>query len=44
MQATQMRNAASNVTEVIIPGSGHWLMEESPEATVKAVQSFLDSN
>jgi pimeloyl-ACP methyl ester carboxylesterase len=44
MQATQMRNAASNVTEVIVPGSGHWLMEESPAATVKAVQSFLDAN
>jgi pimeloyl-ACP methyl ester carboxylesterase len=44
MQAAQMRNAASNVTEVIVPGSGHWLMEESPTATVKAVQSFLDAN
>lgn len=43
-QAEQMRNAASNVTAVIIPGSGHWLMEEAPAATVKAVQSFLDAN
>ena len=42
MQAKQMRNAATNVTEVIIPGSGHWLMEEAPAETVKAVQGFLD--
>jgi pimeloyl-ACP methyl ester carboxylesterase len=39
-----MRNAASNVTEVVIPGSGHWLMEEAPAETVKAVQSFLNLN
>ncbi|CDG81106.1 alpha/beta fold hydrolase [Janthinobacterium agaricidamnosum] len=43
-QAAQMRNAASNVTEVIIHGAGHWLMEEAPVETVKAVQSFLDSD
>jgi pimeloyl-ACP methyl ester carboxylesterase len=43
-QAAQMRNAASNVTEVVIPGSGHWLMEEAPAETVKAVQSFLNLN
>ncbi|EJL91036.1 putative hydrolase or acyltransferase of alpha/beta superfamily [Herbaspirillum sp. CF444] len=43
-QAEQMRNAATNVTEVIIPDAGHWLMEEAPAATVKAVQSFLDPN
>jgi hypothetical protein len=29
-----MRNVASNVTEVVIPDSGHWLMEEQPAATV----------
>lgn len=40
-QAIQMRNAASDVTEVIIPGAGHWLMEEAPAETVKAVQAFL---
>jgi pimeloyl-ACP methyl ester carboxylesterase len=39
-----MRNAATNVTEVVIPGPGHWLMEEAPAETVKAVQSFLNSN
>ena len=35
--------AAENVTEVVIPASGHWLMEEQPEATVKAIRSFLDA-
>jgi pimeloyl-ACP methyl ester carboxylesterase len=38
-----MRNAASDVTELIVPGAGHWLMEEAPAATVKAVQEFLAS-
>lgn len=39
--ATVMRAAASDVTELVIPGSGHWLMEEQPEATVAAVCRFL---
>jgi len=42
MEAVVMRNAASDVTEVVIPDSGHWLMEEQPAATVKAVRKFLD--
>jgi pimeloyl-ACP methyl ester carboxylesterase len=43
MEATVMRNAATDVTELVIPDAGHWLMEESPAATVKAVRQFLDS-
>ena len=31
-----MRHAATNVTEVVIPQAGHWLMEEQPAATVVA--------
>ena len=42
MEAVVMRNAASDVTEVVIPGAGHWLMEEQPAATIKAVRQFLD--
>jgi len=42
MEATVMRNAASDVTEVVIPDAGHWLMEEQPAATIKAVRQFLD--
>jgi pimeloyl-ACP methyl ester carboxylesterase len=41
-QAVVMRNAAVNVTEVVIPGAGHWLMEEEPAATEKAIRQFLD--
>jgi len=35
------RAAADNVTEVVIPASGHWLMEEQPEATTEAILAFL---
>lgn len=41
-EAVVMRNAATDVTEVVIPGAGHWLMEEAPEATMGAIQGFLD--
>ena len=40
--ATVMRAAASNVEQMVIPDSGHWLMEEQPQATVAAVRAFLD--
>jgi pimeloyl-ACP methyl ester carboxylesterase len=40
--AIVMRNAADNVTEVMIANSGHWLMEEQPAATIAAVHNFLD--
>ena len=39
--AVVMRAVASDVTELVIPNSGHWLMEEQPVATVAAVRSFL---
>jgi pimeloyl-ACP methyl ester carboxylesterase len=42
MMATVMRFAAEDVTEGIVPDSGHWIMEENPEATVKLVRAFLD--
>lgn len=41
-EAVVMRNAAVNVTEVVIPNAGHWLMEEAPEPTMKAIQAFVD--
>lgn len=40
--ATVMRFAAGNVTEGIVPDSGHWIMEENPTATVKIVRAFLE--
>jgi pimeloyl-ACP methyl ester carboxylesterase len=44
MMATVMRFAATNVTEGVVPGSGHWIMEENPQATVKLVRDFLDAS
>ncbi|SFC32542.1 alpha/beta fold hydrolase [Massilia yuzhufengensis] len=41
-QAAVMRHAAGDVTEVVIPDAGHWLMEEAPAATIAAVQQFID--
>jgi pimeloyl-ACP methyl ester carboxylesterase len=43
MMATVMRFAASDVTEGIIPESGHWIMEENPTATSAMVRTFLSS-
>jgi pimeloyl-ACP methyl ester carboxylesterase len=40
--AIVMRNAADNVTEVLIANSGHWLMDEQPADTIAAVRTFLD--
>jgi pimeloyl-ACP methyl ester carboxylesterase len=40
-EAIVMRNAATHVTELVVPGSGHWLMEEAPAAIIKAVSDFL---
>ena len=40
--AAVMRAGAENVSEGIVPDSGHWIMEENPSATVKLVRAFLD--
>lgn len=42
MMATVMRAGATNVQEAVVPGSGHWIMEENPTATIKMVRNFLD--
>lgn len=39
--ATVMRAGADDVTEGIVPNSGHWIMEENPAATGQLVKSFL---
>jgi pimeloyl-ACP methyl ester carboxylesterase len=36
-----MRFAADDVHQVVIEDSGHWLMEEQPQATVAAIVAFL---
>jgi pimeloyl-ACP methyl ester carboxylesterase len=40
--ADDLRFVATDVTGIIIPNSGHWLMEEQPAATVTAIRTFLD--
>ncbi len=40
--AAVARAAAANVQESVIPGSGHWLMEEQPTATVSVITTFLE--
>ena len=40
--ANEIGFAAANVRGVSIKNSGHWLMEEQPEATMAAILGFLD--
>jgi len=40
-EAVVMRNAATDVTELVVPNAGHWLMEEAPAATISAVRAFV---
>jgi pimeloyl-ACP methyl ester carboxylesterase len=39
--AVVMRAGADDVTEGIVPDSGHWIMEENPDATSRLVRDFL---
>jgi pimeloyl-ACP methyl ester carboxylesterase len=39
--AVVMRAAGTNVTEGIVPHSGHWVMEENPAATIRLITDFL---
>ena len=40
-QAEVLRFTATNVTGGIIPNSGHWIMDENPQATIKFATDFL---
>jgi pimeloyl-ACP methyl ester carboxylesterase len=39
--AADLRFVAANVTSGIVPGSGHWIMEENPQVTIQLVTEFL---
>lgn len=41
--AEVMRGGAEAVTAGVVPGSGHWIMEENPDATIRLVRDFLDA-
>ena len=40
-EAAVMRNVATDVREAVVPGAGHWLMEENPAATIALIENFL---
>ena len=37
----QMHLAATNVTVIVVPNAGHWIMEEQPKQTMDALVKFL---
>jgi pimeloyl-ACP methyl ester carboxylesterase len=37
----QMKLVASNVTVIVIPDTGHWVLEERPKETTEALVKFL---
>jgi len=40
-EADTLRFVATNVTTGIVPGSGHWIMDENPAATTAVIVNFL---
>jgi pimeloyl-ACP methyl ester carboxylesterase len=38
----QTRLVAANVQGQVVPGSGHWLMEEAPQVVIPALIAFFD--
>jgi len=42
-QADTLRFVATNVTMGIVPGSGHWIMDENPKATTALIVDFLSN-
>lgn len=39
--ADDLRFVGSDVTAAIIPASGHWIMEENPQATIQLITGFI---
>jgi len=37
----QMKLVASDATTVVLPDTGHWVLEEKPDETIDALQRFL---
>jgi pimeloyl-ACP methyl ester carboxylesterase len=40
-EAETLRFVATNVTVGLVPGSGHWIMDEKPKATTALIVNFL---
>jgi pimeloyl-ACP methyl ester carboxylesterase len=39
----QARLVATNVKGVVVPGSGHWLIDEAPDKVIRELVAFLDA-
>lgn len=39
--AAQMKLVATDVTVVVLPNTGHWILEERPTETTDALMKFL---
>jgi pimeloyl-ACP methyl ester carboxylesterase len=39
--AAQMKLVADNVVVVVLPNTGHWILEERPKETAEALVNFL---
>ena len=39
----QAKLVASNVKGFVVPGSGHWLIDEAPDAVIPALVEFIDA-
>ena len=37
----QMKLVADNVTVIVLPNTGHWILEEKPKETTDALVNFL---
>ena len=37
----QMKLVADNVTVIVLPNTGHWILEERPKETSEAIVNFL---
>src|SRR5260221_5317931 len=42
--ATQVKLIATNATSVILPNTGHWVMEENPSGATNALTRFLGAS
>src|SRR4030095_9990229 len=40
--ADELRFVGSDVTGASLPDSGHWIMEENPQATIQLITGFID--
>ncbi len=40
-EAEDLRYVANNVQAAVVPNSGHWIMDENPDATIRLVLDFL---